>query len=119
MTTAPTYNPTAPRLRPFPGARSWDRSNPWVFLGTLSNRERIQSRKGALVAPLDADPMSFAWPAEGLEIFLIGDPKKAAETERVAAALLRDGAKLVAYCLQADGIIFYRYSNTNVEIQTQ
>jgi hypothetical protein len=119
MTTAPTFNPTAPRLRPFPGARSWDVSNPWVFLGTLANKDRIRSRKGALVAPLDADPMSFSWPAAGLSIFLVGDEKKRDETERVAQALLRDGARLVAYVLAADGIVFYRYSSSNVEIQKQ
>lgn len=109
--TAPVYNPTAPRLRPFPGARAWDRSNPWVYLGTLAGTKLARARRGALVAPLDADPMSFTWPAHGLEITLIGDDTKRELSLRVARALLRDGAKLVACVLPASCETLFRYSH--------
>jgi hypothetical protein len=112
---SPAYNPTAPRLRPFPGARAWDTSNPWLFLGTIAGAKRARARRGSLVCPLDADPMSFSWPAAGLSIMVVGDDQKIQESMRLTRALLRDGARLVACVLAPSGRSYLRYSNDKGE----
>lgn len=115
--STPVYNPTAPRLRPFPGARSWDTSNPWIYLGTIAGVQKARSRRGSIVAPLDADPMSFSWPARGLSITVIGDDAKSYESLRVVQALIRDGASLVACVLAPSGTTHFRYSNEKANTQ--
>ena len=113
--STPKFDPTAPRLRLFPGARQWDTSNPWLYLGTISGVKRAKLRRGCLIAPLDADPMAFSWPVSGLEVTVIGDATKRAESERLTQALIRDGAKLVACVLSPGPEVIYRYSNDVVE----
>jgi len=109
------YDPTAPRLRAFPGARAWDTTNPWIYMGSLVGLRKAQKRRGALVCPLDSDPLSWSWPAQGLAVMVIGDEDKPEPAERLTRALLRDGARLVACVLAPKGETYYRYSNEGVE----
>lgn len=101
--TSPHYDPTAPRLRPFPGARAWDTTNPWVYLGTMQGVKKARAKRGSLVAPIDADPLAFTWPSRGLQITVIGDDAKDQEGMRVVRALMRDGAALVVYIRSPSG----------------
>lgn len=104
---APVYNPTAPRLRPFPGARGWNTRNPWIYVGTIAGSQKARVKPGSLIAPLDADPLSFTWPARDLQVTLIGEDAKDKEGMRVVQALIRDGAALVVYIRAPSGHASY------------
>lgn len=111
---APVYNPTAPRLRPFPGARAWNTTNPWVYVGTIAGVQKARSKPGSLVCPLDADPLSFTWPARGLQVTVVGEEAKWSETIRLAQALIRDGAQLVA-CVSREGRFSFHSQHPTTE----
>lgn len=95
-----TFDPTAPQLRPFPGARSWLVSNPWIYIGSIAGVKKAKRKAGCLICPLDADPLVWRWPAEGLEITVITDDDKVKPAMRLVQALIRDKAQRVV-CIAA------------------
>jgi hypothetical protein len=89
-------------MRAFPGARSWNRANPWIYMGSINGVKKAALKHGSIICPLDADPLSFTWPAAGLSITVVADEKHQKEAVRLAQALIRDGAALVA-CVSREG----------------
>lgn len=86
----------APRYRrPAPGSQGFDRTNPWIFVGTRGGQQRHRARPGSLLAPLDADPATFRWPVEDAFVTVIADGTTKQACMPLITALLRDGACLV------------------------
>ena len=112
----PKFDPTAARLRPFPGGRGLDRSNPFIYIGGVRGVKLARARRGSLICPLDIDPMAFTWPAEGLAVVLVTDDDKIEKAARLTRALLRDGARLVVCIAAQSGETQFRYSNEGVDI---
>lgn len=107
MDPRPKYDPTAARLRPFPGGRSLDRSNPWIYVASVQGTRKAKARRGALICPTDVDPMAFRWPVDGLGVMVVTDDDKTDQARRLARALIRDGANLVA-CVAPNWNSYYR-----------
>jgi hypothetical protein len=98
----PRYDATAAqRLRPFPGARGWDRTNAWIFMGSIGGARKSRERKGSIICPLDIDPFAFRWPVSGLYGVLVRtDDERKEKAIRLVQAFLRDGAEMV--CVLTD-----------------
>lgn len=84
--------------RTLPGAVSINRLNPRVFIGDLLGSKIARCYPGAVVVPIDADPSLWRYPFAGLEITLVSAPESRSFADRVARALINDGATLVAAC---------------------
>lgn len=108
----PRFNATAPQqLRAFPGARGWDLSNAWCFIGSIAMVRRSRERKGSLICPLDIDPMAFAWPVDGIHGVLVRcDEERREKALRLVQAFLRDGAQMVCV-LSSDAHTTYHYAD--------
>lgn len=109
------FNPTAPRLRDFPGGRALDRSNPVIYMGSIAGVKKCRARRGAIVCPLDIDPLAFRWPVEGLSVAVIGDDGREDAAERLNLALIRDRAKLVVLVFAPSGNTLYRTTENDTE----
>lgn len=96
------FDPTAPLLRQFPGTLGMDRSNTWIYIGSIQGVRKARLRKGSLICPLDIDPLAYQWPVKGLGITVITDDDKHDKAVRLAQALIRDGASMV-HCGSRDG----------------
>lgn len=81
--------------RPVPGAASFDKTNPIIYLGTVAGAKKARARTGTLIAPLDIDPELLSWPVLGLSILLVTEPEYAVQSARLAGVLCREGAELV------------------------
>ena len=110
------YDPTAPRLRPFPGGRSLDHANPYIYLGSIKGVRKARARRGSLVCPLDMDPLAFQWPVVGLQVLVVTDADKTPMAVRLAQALIRDGARLVV-CVADDGWTSHHHEHCKQEIE--
>ncbi len=105
-----TYNATGARLRPFPGARGWDTTNPWIYMGSIAGVKRARQRRGCLICPNDIDPLAFEWPVSGIYgVLVLTDADKRDRAARLLQALIRDGAEMVA-CVSEDGLCTFHCS---------
>jgi hypothetical protein len=96
--------------RPLPGASQFDRANPWCFVGTRAGIMRSRNRRGALVAPVDADPQTFEWPVKGLSVFVVNDAGPEQAGNKIGEAMIRDGAELVVVStMKGDQLVAHRY----------
>lgn len=106
---SPTTVPPARRdRRPVPGSSAFDRTNPFVYLGTRAGVRKSRARDGALIAPLDMDPELMQWPVAGLSVLLVADEEHKAMAARVAGVMIRDGATLVSVVADTGPISFHR-----------
>jgi hypothetical protein len=114
------FNATgAQHLRPFPGARSWDRSNAWIFMGSIGGARRSRERKGSIICPLDVDPFAFKWPVEGLYGVLVRtDEERKPKALRLVQAFLRDGAEMVCV-LTDDAQASFHYADHRSGLQPE
>ncbi len=105
----PRYNATGSTLlRPFPGGRGMDRSNPWIFMGSIGGMKKARARRGAIVCPLDVDPFAFEWPVRGLYGVLVrADEQRREKAIRLVQALLRDGAEMICVLLDEGSASFH------------
>jgi hypothetical protein len=86
--------------RPLPGSQQF--AGQWIFVGTPRGMRRHKARAGSLIAPFDADPATFAWPAQGRSIMLISDGAPLDAALKISRCLIRDGADLVL-SIEMDG----------------
>jgi hypothetical protein len=81
-------------------------------MGSLAGVRKAAMRSGSIICPLDADPLSFTWPANGLSVTVVTDEKWWKEGVRLAQALIRDGAALVACCSREGQFSFHKQHQT-------
>lgn len=101
----------AQNLRPFPGARGLDRSNAWIFMGSIAGVKRSRDRMGSIACPLDVDPFAFRWPVEGLHgVLVLTDEQRREKAIRLVQALLRDGAEMICLLMTDERTASFHYA---------
>lgn len=96
--------------RNVPGSHAFNARNPFIVIGTRQGLNFAKTKPGVLVAPIDLDPNSLAWPVQDIEpdpkfgrialVIAVGAPREVGS--KLAGALIRDGADRVI-CLYEDG----------------
>jgi hypothetical protein len=105
MTTKPP--PLRFNRRPVPGATAFDKTNPFIYLGSAAGVKKARARPGSLIAPIDIDPELLKWPVQGLSVLLVADEEQRISAARLAGILIRDGATLVACVSDAGPLSFH------------
>jgi hypothetical protein len=82
-------------MRKVPGFHGFNRADPWICLGTRKGIRFAKTKPGALIAPLDLDPMSVQWPVQDLTLIVVAQEDKATQVQSLLEALARDGAQVV------------------------
>lgn len=98
--------------RAMPGSASFNRRNPWIFVGTLNGVRRARGKPGSLVAPLDLDPASVIWPVTDLEVVVVITTDAQRQfAARLGGCLVRDGARVALVLGSDSGRLLSRHVN--------